>query len=72
MIIKGSLFFTYLVIAGMERFIIEFIRLNPKYIWIINDIIGFSGAQVISIIMITIGVYMLINPPENPETKEAT
>jgi len=71
-IIKGSLFFTYLVIAGMERFFIEFIRLNPKYIWIINDIIGFSGAQVISIIMITIGVYMLINPPENPETKEAT
>ena len=70
--IKGSLFFTYLVIAGMERFFIEFIRLNPKYIWIINDIIGFSGAQVISIIMITIGVYMLINPPENPETKEAT
>ena len=69
---QGSLFFIYLIIAGMERFLIEFIRLNPKYLWIVKDVIGFSGAQVISLIMIGIGIYMLINPPQNSETKEAT
>jgi phosphatidylglycerol:prolipoprotein diacylglycerol transferase len=69
---QGSLFFTYLIIAGMERFFIEFIRLNPKYIWIVTDVIGFSGAQVISLIMIIIGIYMLTNPPQNSETKVAT
>ena len=56
----------------MERFFIEFIRLNPKYIWIVTDVIGFSGAQVISLIMIIIGIYMLNNPLQNSETKEAT
>ena len=56
----------------MERFLIEFIRLNPKYLWIVKDVIGFSGAQVISLLMISIGIYMLINPPQNSETKEAT
>jgi phosphatidylglycerol:prolipoprotein diacylglycerol transferase len=71
-ITQGSLFFTYLIIAGMERFFIEFIRLNPKYLWIIKDVIGFSGAQVISLIMISIGIYMLIAPPQKSETKEAS
>ena len=69
---QGSLFFTYLNVAGMERFFIEFIRLNPKYIWIVNDVIGFSGAQVISIIMMSIGIYLLKNPPQHSETKQAT
>ena len=50
----------------------EFIRLNPKYLWIIKDVIGFSGAQVISLIMISIGIYMLIAPPQKSETKEAS
>ncbi|MDG2266650.1 MAG: prolipoprotein diacylglyceryl transferase [Candidatus Marinimicrobia bacterium] len=69
---QGSLFFIYLIIAGMERFFIEFIRLNPKYLWIVKDVIGFSGAQVISLIMVGVGIYLLINPPKNAETKEAT
>ena len=71
-ITKGSLFFTYLILAGIERFFIEFIRLNPKYLWIIKDAVGFSGAQVISLIMISIGIYMLNYLPKYSETKEAT
>ena len=55
--VVGSLFFTYLILAGVERFFIEFIRLNSKYIFI------FSGAQVISVLMIIIGTYFLMNPP---------
>jgi phosphatidylglycerol:prolipoprotein diacylglycerol transferase len=55
--IAGSLFFTYLILAGLERFLIEFIRTNDKYLFNI-----FSGSQVISVIMIIIGTYFLLNP----------
>lgn len=61
--VAGTLFFTYLILAGMERFCIEFIRLNPKYIFI------FSGAQVLSIFMIIIGTYFLLKPIQQ-EIKE--
>lgn len=54
--ISGSLFFTYLVFAGAERFIIEFLRLNPKYL------MGMSGAQIISLGMISVGVWFLTHP----------
>jgi phosphatidylglycerol:prolipoprotein diacylglycerol transferase len=53
----GSLFFMYLIIAGIERFLIEFIRTNDKYL-----LDTFSGAQTISIIMIFIGSYFLFFP----------
>tara|TARA_S200000501_G_scaffold135035_1_gene127799 strand:+ start:8999 stop:9757 length:759 start_codon:yes stop_codon:yes gene_type:complete len=49
---KGYLFSLYLFLAGTERFFIEFIRTNPKYL------IGLSGAQIISIIMIAISLIL--------------
>ena len=55
--VQGSLFFLYLILAGIERFFIEFIRTNEKYFL---DI--FSGAQIISVTMICIGLYFLLNP----------
>ena len=55
--IKGSLFFLYLILAGFERFFVEFIRTNEKYFL---DI--FSGAQIISLIMISIGILFLFRP----------
>ena len=59
--VQGSLFFLYLILAGIERFFIEFIRTNEKYFL---DI--FSGAQIISVTMICIGLYFLLNPlPES-------
>ena len=45
--------FEYLFLAGFTRFMIEFIRINTKYLY------GLSGAQYISIIMMIIGVYQL-------------
>ena len=55
--VTGNLFFTYLILAGVERFMIEFIRINEKYFF------GeFSGAQIISVIMICIGTYFLLYP----------
>ena len=58
--LPGSLFFLYLILAGIERFLIEFLRTNEKYLLNL-----FSGAQVISIIMILIGIYFMLYPPNN-------
>ncbi len=60
----GNLFYLYLILAGFERFFIEFIRTNEKYLF--NT---FSGAQIISIIMIFIGSYFLLWPI-NPSSGE--
>ncbi len=54
---RGNVFFIYLIIAGVERFFIEFLRLNEKYFF---D--TFSGAQLISFLMISIGVYFIYFP----------
>ena len=59
----GDLFFKYLFLAGFERFIIEFIRTNPKYLF--NT---FSGAQVISFFLICIGFYFTLYPLGKSET----
>ena len=56
----GNLFFTYLILAGIERFLVEFIRTNEKYLF---DI--FSGAQMISFLMVLIGSYFLLYPTTN-------
>jgi len=45
----GQMFYTYLVLAGIERFSIEFLRLNPRLL------LGLSEAQIISLILIAIG-----------------
>ena len=55
-VVAGSLFFTYLIFAGSERFFIEFLRVNTKYGF------GFSGSQLISLTMIGIGIWFLTYP----------
>jgi phosphatidylglycerol:prolipoprotein diacylglycerol transferase len=58
----GMLFSIYLVLAGTERLLVEFIRLNPLYV-------GLSQAQWISIGMIVLGAMMfwtLRNRPADP------
>ena len=61
----GNLFFTYLILYGIERFMIEFLRTNPKYLFSF-----FSGAQIICLIMIMIGVYFYLNPVQNSATNK--
>lgn len=48
----GRLFAIYLILAGVERLLVEFLRLNPLYI-------GLSMAQWISIGMIVLGALMI-------------
>jgi phosphatidylglycerol:prolipoprotein diacylglycerol transferase len=41
----------YLMFAGAERFSVEFIRVNPRFI------LGLSEAQIIALAMLLIGAY---------------
>jgi phosphatidylglycerol---prolipoprotein diacylglyceryl transferase len=51
---NGQLFYIYLILTGIPRLLVEFIRLNPRIIF------GLSQAQIISIVMILAGGIMLI------------
>ncbi len=46
---EGQLFYSYLILAGLERFSVEFFRLNPRLL------LGLSEAQVIALILMLIG-----------------
>lgn len=46
---EGKMFYTYLVLAGIERFSVEFLRLNPRLLF------GLSEAQIFAAILIIIG-----------------
>jgi len=46
----GVLFMYYLIFAGLERFLIEFIRINPRLF------LGLSEAQLIAIVLIALGL----------------
>ncbi|HEX5625999.1 MAG TPA: prolipoprotein diacylglyceryl transferase family protein [Saprospiraceae bacterium] len=49
----GVLFFSYCIFNGLERFFIEFIRVNPRY-----NLLGFelSQAQIIALVVLLIGI----------------
>jgi len=46
----GKIFMLYLILAGLERLLVEFIRLNPRLLF------GLSEAQLVSIPLILIGM----------------
>ena len=51
--VNGMIMFEYLFLAGLSRFLIEFLRLNPPYA------MGLSGAQFISLFMVIISTYCM-------------
>lgn len=59
----GFLFGVYLMVSGMERFLVEFIRVNPKWMF------GLSQSQLISLALVTLGAMLvatrLQQPPAN-------
>lgn len=60
----GKLFMCYLVMAGSERFLIEFIRLNPRLLF------GLSEAQLIALILIFSGLLGLYYFSKDREYKK--
>jgi phosphatidylglycerol:prolipoprotein diacylglycerol transferase len=51
--VDGRLFYLYLVLLGACRFMVEFLRVNPRVLW------GLSEAQLISAVMMVVGVVAL-------------
>jgi len=52
--VNGKLFFVYLILTAIARFLVEIIRINPRLL------LGLSEAQIISIILIIISIIALI------------
>ena len=50
---NGIIFFIYLILNGLERFIIETIRVNPRYHALGTEL---SQAQIIAVGLMVIGV----------------
>jgi phosphatidylglycerol:prolipoprotein diacylglycerol transferase len=48
--VEGRILYLYLMLAGLARFLAEFVRINPRVLW------GLSEAQLISIVMMAAGV----------------
>ncbi|MCX6137343.1 MAG: prolipoprotein diacylglyceryl transferase [Ignavibacteriales bacterium] len=53
MVVDGTMFYWYLIAAGIERFSVEFLRLNPTLF------LGLSEAQLISFVLIIAGIVAL-------------
>ncbi len=58
--VNGKIFMWFLILHGTARFLVEFIRINPKIIF------GFSEAQIISLILIAGGIIGLYYLGKNP------
>jgi phosphatidylglycerol:prolipoprotein diacylglycerol transferase len=52
--IDGKIFMIYLLLSGMSRFLIEFIRINPRIV------LGLTEAQVIACIMMAVAAMSLL------------
>ena len=50
----GTSFAIYLVLAGIARFAVESIRINPRVLW------GYSEAQLISIVFVLFGLFLAV------------
>jgi phosphatidylglycerol:prolipoprotein diacylglycerol transferase len=51
---SGSLFWWYLVLASTARLLVEFVRINPPFMF------GLTEAQVTSLLLIAIGTWRLV------------
>jgi phosphatidylglycerol:prolipoprotein diacylglycerol transferase len=61
----GTQFGWYLVLASAARFFLEFVRVNPSWLW------GFSQAQLISIFLVIAGAFLLMRK-EDEQVRGAT
>jgi phosphatidylglycerol:prolipoprotein diacylglycerol transferase len=62
--VQGRLFMVYLILSGIARLLVEFIRLNPRLIF------GLSEAQLISVGLILVGVVASVYYWKHPELKK--
>jgi phosphatidylglycerol:prolipoprotein diacylglycerol transferase len=58
----GAIVGEYFVLSGMARFLVEFIRRNPKVLW------GLSNAQLASAGTVVVGVALIMWAARRPAT----
>lgn len=58
----GAIVGEYFVLSGVARFLVEFIRRNPKVLW------GLSNAQLASAGMVVVGVALMVWAAKRPVT----
>ena len=68
---KGEIFCNYLILTGLARFLVEFLRINPR------SFFGLSNAQAASLVSITfgavlLGVLKLASPRSNRNTASSS
>ena len=56
----GRLFALYLVLAGLERFLVEFLRRNT------DALLGLTTAQLVSLVMVAAGGVWLLRTAGRP------
>ncbi len=62
---EGRLLALYLMLAGLARFTVEFLRINPRVMW------GLSEAQLISLVMMAAGLVIWYATAPRPAAIEA-
>ncbi len=64
---RGEIFCGYLILTGVARFLIEFIRINPR------SFLGLSNAQTASLLSLVTGIILLlwIKNRSNPQSESA-
>ena len=50
----GTIFSTYLVLSGLARFLVEFVRINPPVV------LGLTQAQLTSLLLVAVGVWLRV------------
>jgi len=61
---EGELLYLYLILAGAARFVVEFVRINPRVLW------DLSEAQLISLSMIAVGAVAWYRAASKPMAAE--
>jgi phosphatidylglycerol:prolipoprotein diacylglycerol transferase len=57
----GKVFGAYLLLSGTARFLVEFIRINPR------SFFGMTNAQTASLVYLLLGGYLLLRAPRPPK-----
>jgi phosphatidylglycerol:prolipoprotein diacylglycerol transferase len=61
----GKVFCAYLILTGVARFLIEFIRINPR------SFFGMSNAQTASLVSILLGIVLMLRSKPNAQKSNA-
>jgi phosphatidylglycerol---prolipoprotein diacylglyceryl transferase len=64
--VSGKIFSGYLILTGIARFLIEFIRINPR------SFLGMTNAQTASVVSIALGILLLLRAKEPKLSAEPT